>query len=123
MSDDAWAFVTPYVPLMTEEAPQRAHSVRAVLNIVGSCLAPIQCALRQGTVPSNVKEAGHSQSRVCNCTMGTISLENPSTARKPSVTYGSPVKLCRGASRAADCGPRTYPSCVMRWESSKLCTR
>jgi transposase len=32
VSDDEWAFVAPYVTLMTEEAPQRAHSLREVLN-------------------------------------------------------------------------------------------
>ena len=30
--DDEWAFVAPYLPLMTEEAPQRDHSMREVLN-------------------------------------------------------------------------------------------
>jgi transposase len=32
VSDDEWAFVAPYLPLMTEEAPQREHSLRAVCN-------------------------------------------------------------------------------------------
>ena len=32
VSDDEWAFVAPYLTLMTEEAPQRAHSLRAVFN-------------------------------------------------------------------------------------------
>jgi len=32
ISDDEWAFVAPYVTLMTEEAPQRDHSLREVLN-------------------------------------------------------------------------------------------
>jgi transposase len=32
VSDDEWAFVAPYVTLMTEEAPQRDHSLREVFN-------------------------------------------------------------------------------------------
>jgi transposase len=32
ISDDEWAFAAPYVTLMTEEAPQREHSLREVLN-------------------------------------------------------------------------------------------
>src|SRR5215218_10022239 len=32
VSDDEWAFVAPYLTLMTEEAPQRAHSRREVFN-------------------------------------------------------------------------------------------
>jgi transposase len=32
ISDDEWAFVAPYLTLMTEEAPQRLHSLREVLN-------------------------------------------------------------------------------------------
>lgn len=32
VSDEAWAFVAPYVTLMTEEAPQREHSLREVFN-------------------------------------------------------------------------------------------
>ena len=32
ISDDEWAFVAPYVTLMTEDAPQREHSLREVLN-------------------------------------------------------------------------------------------
>jgi transposase len=32
VSDDEWAFVAPYLTLMTEDAPQREHSLRAVFN-------------------------------------------------------------------------------------------
>jgi transposase len=32
VSDKEWAFVAPYVTLMTEAAPQRVHSLRAVFN-------------------------------------------------------------------------------------------
>jgi transposase len=32
VSDDEWAFVAPYLTLMTEDAPQRAHSLREVFN-------------------------------------------------------------------------------------------
>jgi transposase len=32
VSDDEWAFVAPYLTLMTEEAPQRVHSPREVFN-------------------------------------------------------------------------------------------
>ena len=32
VSDDEWAFVAPYLTLMTEDAPQREHSLREVLN-------------------------------------------------------------------------------------------
>ena len=32
VSDDEWAFVAPYLTLMTEEAPQREHSMREVFN-------------------------------------------------------------------------------------------
>lgn len=31
-SDDEWSFVAPYLTLMTEEAPQREHSLREVCN-------------------------------------------------------------------------------------------
>ena len=31
-SDDEWAFVAQYLTLMTEEAPQREHSLREVFN-------------------------------------------------------------------------------------------
>jgi transposase len=32
VSDDEWAFVAPYLTLMTEEAPQRVHNMREVFN-------------------------------------------------------------------------------------------
>jgi transposase len=32
VSDDEWAFVAPYLTLMTENAPQRDHSLREVFN-------------------------------------------------------------------------------------------
>lgn len=32
VSDQEWAFVAPYLTLMTEEAPQREHSLREVFN-------------------------------------------------------------------------------------------
>jgi transposase len=32
ISDEEWAFVAPYMTLMTEDAPQREHSMREVLN-------------------------------------------------------------------------------------------
>src|SRR5438067_13261608 len=32
VSDDEWAVVAPYLTLMTEEAPQREHSLREVFN-------------------------------------------------------------------------------------------
>src|SRR5215813_6116424 len=32
VSDDEWALVAPYLTLMTEEAPQRDHSLREVFN-------------------------------------------------------------------------------------------
>jgi len=32
VSDDEWAFVAPYLTLMTEDAPQRDHPLRKVFN-------------------------------------------------------------------------------------------
>jgi transposase len=32
VTDDEWAFVSPYLVLMTEEAPQRTHDLREVFN-------------------------------------------------------------------------------------------
>jgi transposase len=32
INDDEWAFVAPYLTLMTEEAPQRDHNLREVFN-------------------------------------------------------------------------------------------
>ncbi len=32
VSDDEWAFVAPYLTLMSEGAPQREHSLREVFN-------------------------------------------------------------------------------------------
>lgn len=32
VSDDEWAFVAPYLTLMTEDAPQRRHALREVFN-------------------------------------------------------------------------------------------
>jgi transposase len=32
ISDDEWAFVSPYLTLMAEEAPQRVHGLREVFN-------------------------------------------------------------------------------------------
>jgi transposase len=32
VSDDEWAFVAPYLTLMTEDAPQRTHALREVFN-------------------------------------------------------------------------------------------
>src|SRR5215510_11952933 len=32
VNDDEWALVAPYLTLMTEDAPQRAHSLRTVFN-------------------------------------------------------------------------------------------
>src|SRR5215470_14579420 len=32
VSDEEWAFVAPYLALMTEDAPQRTHALREVFN-------------------------------------------------------------------------------------------
>jgi len=32
VSDEEWAFVAPYLTLMTEDAPQRVYSLREVFN-------------------------------------------------------------------------------------------
>ena len=32
VSDEEWAFVAPYLTLMSEDAPQRDHSLREVFN-------------------------------------------------------------------------------------------
>ncbi len=32
VSDDEWTFIAPYLTLMTENAPQRTHSLREVFN-------------------------------------------------------------------------------------------
>src|SRR5690348_9110767 len=32
VSDEEWAFVAPYLTLMTEDAPQREHPLREVFN-------------------------------------------------------------------------------------------
>jgi transposase len=32
ISNDDWAFIAPYLMRMTEEAPQRLHSLREVFN-------------------------------------------------------------------------------------------
>lgn len=32
VSDGEWAFVAPYLTLMTADAPQRTHELRAVFN-------------------------------------------------------------------------------------------
>jgi transposase len=32
VSDEEWAFVAPYLTLMTQEAPQHEHSLREVFN-------------------------------------------------------------------------------------------
>ena len=32
VTDDEWAFVAPYLTLMTEDAPQRHHDLREVFN-------------------------------------------------------------------------------------------
>ncbi len=32
VADDEWAFVAPYLTLMTQDAPQRDHSLREVFN-------------------------------------------------------------------------------------------
>ncbi len=32
VSDEEWAFVAPYLTLMSEDAPQRVYSLRAVFN-------------------------------------------------------------------------------------------
>lgn len=34
VSNEEWAFVAPYLTLMTEDAPQRTHSPREVFNVV-----------------------------------------------------------------------------------------
>ncbi len=34
VSDDEWAFVAPYLTLMTENALQRDHSLREVFNVL-----------------------------------------------------------------------------------------
>jgi transposase len=35
VTDDEWAFVSPYLTLMTEDAPQRIHNLREVFNGLG----------------------------------------------------------------------------------------
>jgi transposase len=35
VSDEEWAFVTPYLTLMREDAAQREHSLREVFNGLG----------------------------------------------------------------------------------------
>lgn len=60
VSDDEWAFVAPYLTLMTAEAPQREHALREVFNGLrwlgrsGGC-CPTTC--RPGT-PSPSRRSG-----------------------------------------------------------------
>lgn len=53
VSDDEWAFVAPYLTLMTEDTPQREHSLREVFNglrwwcglaVAGDCARPTAVA-------------------------------------------------------------------------------
>ena len=43
-TDDAWTFVTPYLVLMDEAAPQRRYAVREVFNGLRS-IVRIRCPL------------------------------------------------------------------------------
>src|ERR1051325_9130408 len=40
VSDDEWAFVAPYLTLMTPEAPQRKHALRELFNARRSLALP-----------------------------------------------------------------------------------
>jgi transposase len=42
VNDDEWAFVAPYLTLMTETAPQREHSLREVLTGFAGWFVPVQ---------------------------------------------------------------------------------
>jgi len=64
VSDDEWAFVAPYLTLMTEEAPQREYPLREVFNALryvvrggfpGGC-CPTTC--RRGTRCISIHSAG-----------------------------------------------------------------
>lgn len=37
VSDDEWAFVAPYLALMTPDAPQRRHDLREVFDASSGC--------------------------------------------------------------------------------------
>lgn len=50
LSEDEWAFVTPYLTLMKEDAPQREHSPREVFNA-------LRCAALAGSCRSTVAHA------------------------------------------------------------------
>jgi len=40
VSDEEWAFVLPYLSLMTPEAPQRRHDLREVFNALRWLVRP-----------------------------------------------------------------------------------
>jgi hypothetical protein len=50
VSDDEWAFVAPYLTLMTEEAPQREHSLREVFNPTASLVTQGTNLSSQGAI-------------------------------------------------------------------------
>ena len=37
VSDEEWAFVAPYLTLMTPDTPQREHNLREVFNATRCC--------------------------------------------------------------------------------------
>ena len=55
VSDGEWAFVAPYLTLMTAEAPQRTHDLREVFNAVRGLVRCWRAARYDGrrTLPSN----------------------------------------------------------------------
>ena len=64
VSDDEWAFVAPYLSLMTADAPQRRHNLREVSNALrwiaraAAPGAPCQSICRRRRWSINTRDAG-----------------------------------------------------------------
>src|SRR5918996_383408 len=58
VSDNEWAFVAPYVTLMTEDAPQREHSLRELLRVAQSRNPQPSAAIFDSRTMQSTPESG-----------------------------------------------------------------
>ena len=69
VSDDEWAFVAPYLTLMTEDAPQRDYPLREVFNALrwlvraGAPWRPLAPAAQRPAALAHRLRSGHALDR------------------------------------------------------------
>src|SRR5215208_3624218 len=110
VSDEEWAFVAPYLALLREDAPQREHDLREVLNalrwIVRSLDGPLS-VLGAVSRQEDLREYAHPHTRSRQPSAKAISMTLGSSCGSPTTSkaIGAPSVKSSLASRCPSWRP------------------